>query len=86
MTNEEFQKLILEQLRDIKGDIAKLDTKIDVLEAKVDNYAVEQQKDVIALLQLNGKKLDEIREDVKSVAEITGEHEMKIRSLSRRPV
>lgn len=86
MTNEEFQKLILEQLRDIKGDIAKLDTKFDVLEAKVDNYAVEQQKDVIALLQLNGKKLDEIREDVKSVAEITGEHEMKIRSLSRRPV
>lgn len=69
----------------IKSDMA---TKADItrLENKIEQYGEVQQKDIYHLLQLTSKKIDTIHEDLKSLAEVTGEHEIKIRSLARRPV
>ncbi len=56
------------------------------IDAKVDKYGYAQQEDVIAILQLINEKINAVVEDVKSNAEITGIHEMRIRTLSRCPV
>ena len=69
----------IEKCMATKDDIARLETKIDTL-------ASEGQKDVIAILTLLDSKIEHIQEDIKSIAEITGEHEMRIRTLMRRPV
>jgi chromosome segregation ATPase len=75
-----------------KSDISTIQstmaTKADItrLENKIEQYGEVQQKDIYHLLQLTSKKVDNIHEDLKSLAEVTGEHEMKIRSLARRPV
>ena len=73
---------------DINTIRSTMATKADIirLENKIEQYGEVQQKDIYHLLQLTSKKVDAIHEDVKSLAEVTGEHEMKIRSLSRRPV
>ena len=66
MTNEEFQQLMLEELRSIrkdmatKEDISKLDTKIDILDGKVEQYGQIQQDDVKGLLEVMDKKLDQV--------------------------
>ncbi|XFO68502.1 hypothetical protein SPSIL_047250 [Sporomusa silvacetica DSM 10669] len=76
----------------VKADISTIQstmaTKADItrLENKIEQYGEVQQKDIYHLLQLTSKKVDNIHEDLKSLAEVTGEHEMKIRSLARRPV
>ena len=76
----------------VKSDISTIQstmaTKTDItrLENKIEQYGEVQQKDIYHLLQLTSKKVDNIHEDLKSLAEVTGEHEMKIRSLARRPV
>ena len=76
----------------VKSDISAIQstmaTKADItrLEGKIEQYGEGQQKDIYHLLQLTSKKIDNIHEDLKSLAEVTGEHEMKIRSLARRPV
>lgn len=56
------------------------------LDAKIEKYGQVQQQDIYHLLKLSNQKLETICEDIKSVAEIAGEHEMRIRTLSRRPV
>ncbi|WP_371363553.1 hypothetical protein SRRS_44330 [Sporomusa rhizae] len=56
------------------------------LDAKIEKYGQVQQQDIYHLLKLSNQKLETICEDIKSVAEIAGEHEKRIRTLSRRPV
>ncbi|MDU4959245.1 MAG: hypothetical protein E6X17_01075 [Sporomusaceae bacterium] len=68
MTNEEFQQLMLEEIRSIRKDmatkeeIAKLATKEEIakLDAKVEQYGQIQQDDVKGLLELMDKKLDQL--------------------------
>ncbi|QDR83228.1 hypothetical protein [Sporomusa termitida] len=89
---EELLKQILVRLDGIEKEVISIKsdmaTKADLtrLETKMEQYGEVQQKDVYHLLELTSKKVDSIHEDLKSLAEVTGEHEMKIRSLSRRPV
>ncbi len=102
MTNEEFQKQVMEKLESletrmsgienglggIEGRMTGIESKVAELPTRQELHAVvaEQQKDVIAMLQLLDKKLSDIQEDMKSITEIVGEHEVKIRTLIRRPV
>ena len=57
-------------------------TKADItqLESKLELYGQVQQKDVYHLWKAG------IRDDLKSLVAITGEHEVRIRTLFRRPV
>ncbi|CQR71340.1 hypothetical protein SOV_16990 [Sporomusa ovata DSM 2662] len=67
---------------ELKSDIAEVNAKIDAL-------GHETQEDVKPMLQHIDKKLDKqamaILEDFKSVTEVTGDHEIRIRTLARRP-
>ncbi len=85
MTSEEFQKAVLEEFNALKSDINAIKSTMATKE-DVHKIVAEQQKDVIAMLQLLDKKLSDIQEDMKSITEIVGEHEVKIRTLIRRPV
>lgn len=66
MTNEEFQKLVLEKLADVatKTDIEQLKKElkndIAVLDSKVDLLAQSSQEDIKSMLRLTDKKIDRI--------------------------
>lgn len=57
MTNEEFQKLVLDKLGSLEADIAKLPTR-----EELNQVVAGQQKDVMAMLQIMDKKLSIIQD------------------------
>lgn len=60
MINEEFQKLVLEKLSSLEQGQKSLEGKVDNLDSKIEKLAVTTQEDVIAMLQLTDKKIDQI--------------------------
>ncbi len=96
MSNEEFQKLVLEELRDLKAGQKSLEAGQKSLEAGQKNLEVnvsriEKKLDAVyeqtAVLtefrtEINAK-VDKILEENKSIHEILGEHEVSIRTLRR---
>ncbi|MEN6306110.1 MAG: hypothetical protein ABFD91_00010 [Anaerohalosphaeraceae bacterium] len=118
MTNEEFQKLVLEKLESLDSGMTNMDSRtttieskivnieskmtnmdsrmtnmennmatkqeladgIHCLETKIDDLTLLIQKDVKGMLELNNKKLNKISEDIKSLVEVTGDHEIRIRT------
>ncbi|MGL5513954.1 MAG: hypothetical protein ACRDBM_12060 [Sporomusa sp.] len=84
------------EIKGMKVELKETNKLLDHIQATMvtkdylDKVIIEQQKDVIAMLQHVDNKLDShislLREDLKSVAEVTGDHEMRIRSLARKPV
>lgn len=58
MTNEEFQKLVLEQLGDLKIELSAIKSEM-VTKEYIEKAVVEQQKDVMVLLQHIDKKLSD---------------------------
>jgi DNA anti-recombination protein RmuC len=90
---EEILKQILSEIKDLKSgqeqlreETSTINGKLDTLESKIDQLASDSQKDIVSILELQNKKLDDIREDIHSIIEVTGEHEIKIRNLSRRAI
>lgn len=73
MTGENFQKTVLEGLRDLKEGQSRLEDKLNDLEAR--NAARHLQME---------SKLNLLIEDKKSIFEILGEHEAEIRTLKRK--
>ena len=73
MTSENFQKTVLEGLRDLKEGQSRLEDKLNDLEAR--NAARHLQME---------SKLNLLIEDKKSIFEILGEHEAEIRTLKRK--
>ncbi len=99
MTNEEFQILVLQELKGIKSDIGDLKTgqkrledRQSVLEEgqkRIENKldAVYDQTAILTEFRTEANmKLDSLIEDNKSIHEMLGEHEISIRTLRRKPV
>ena len=85
MTNEEFQKLVLEELGRLKEGQKSLEEGQNRIEKKLD--AVYDQTAFLTEFRTEANaKLDNIIEDNKSIHEMLGEHEVSIRTLRRRPV
>ena len=57
MTNEAFQKTVIDQLVKMENQIGQLDSKT-VTKADIEIIIAEQQKDVVAMLQLLRQKFD----------------------------
>lgn len=96
MTNEEFQKLVLEKLVNLEQGQAKIEnrvssietnmaTKDDIsrLEDKIDCLASEGQQDVTAMLQLMNGKLDKQAEILKILSSRSIEQEAEIIVLKK---
>jgi len=99
LTNEEFQVLVLEELKGIKSDTSdlkagqkRLEERQGVLEEgqkRLENKldAVYEQTAILTEFRAEANmKLDSIIEDNKSIHEMLGEHEISIRTLRRKPV
>lgn len=90
MTNEEFQKVVLEQFAKIDQRFSQLETKVDNLpthedftrlESKVDKLAAEGQKDILTMLQLMDSKLTDLQETQEAAQSVIGKHEVSLAAL-----
>lgn len=96
MSNEEFQKTVLKELKELKQDMAEVKQDItglkqDVTELRQDFRRLEDKLDEMEVKNANRHleleaKLNLLAEDQQSIKEVLGEHEVAIRSLRRRPV
>ena len=85
MTNEEFQKLIIEKLSNMDAKMSSLEKKLDAVNEQTANL-LEFKIEVKENLKDLNAKLDTLIEDNKSIYGMLGEHEIAIRTLRRRPV
>lgn len=89
MTNEEFHKLVLEKLVALEQGQTKLEGYIENIEANmatkadVERIVAEQQKDVIAMLNLTNGKLDKQAEILKILSSRSIEQEAEIIVLKK---
>lgn len=92
MTNEEFQKIVLEELRSLKAGQINLEARQSNLEEgqreiKKESKAITEQ--IVNLAEFREKanaKLDTIIEENDIFKELIGKHEVDIRRLQRRIV
>ncbi|HEY3362149.1 MAG TPA: hypothetical protein VGK06_10110 [Methanosarcina sp.] len=85
MTNEEFQKLILDKLATVatKDDIKQLKDDIAVLDSKIDLLAQGSQEDVKSMIRLTDKKIDRIDTKIDILNNHLLEHETDIQLLKK---
>lgn len=92
MTNEEFQRFVVEKLNSMDSRLGAVEKNLDSMDSRLD--AVEKKLDAVcehtaSLVEFRTEvnaKLDVMIEDNKSIHELLGEHEVSIRTLRRRPV
>lgn len=61
-----------------------VDDKVSRIEEKVDKLAAESPKDIMSLLHLLNKKLDEIKHDVEFTYQKTSRNELEINRLKQQ--
>lgn len=70
MTNEEFQKLLLDEIRGLRSDINRIESKVDGLETKIDYFDIKADN-----LNLKVDKLEygqnSAKKDLKAIIEQT---------------
>ncbi|MZP30615.1 hypothetical protein GTO91_12915 [Heliobacterium undosum] len=90
MNDNEFQNQMLRELRDFQAGLQGMREEIKSLKQEVnrrfDRLERNEEEDVMGMLQTLHRKIDDMQEDQRSIAAIIGEHEVKIRTLSRQPV
>ena len=92
MTNEEFQRIVLEELKDLKAGQGKLEDRIGSLEDRMGSFerkldaVVEQTAILTEFKEDTSKKLDIIIEENQVFKEILGKHEVDIRRIQKRIV
>lgn len=67
----------------LKSDIARLDTKIDLAIENVDKLAVEQQRDVVAMLQVLSTRTERIETKIDILNHRSFEQEADIQLLKK---
>ncbi|MBA1336033.1 MAG: hypothetical protein HPY66_1854 [Firmicutes bacterium] len=82
MSSENFEKVVLEELKALKTGQLALESKIDAIGNKLDDIEAKNANRHLPL----ESKLNALIEDNKSICEVLGEHEVAIRTLRRRPV
>lgn len=79
---------VSDRLGNIETRVGNIEIKADNIEAKVEYYGQEQQRDIASLLGLVDQKinakLDSIIEQQKSIVEVLGDHEIRLRTLNRK--
>ena len=87
LLNEILQKLnsMDNRMNDIEKDIQTIKTEM-ATKTDIKTIFGEQQKDVLAMLQIMDSKLDDIFISQESISEILGRHEVQIMKLRKRPV
>lgn len=90
MTNEEFQNIVLKELKGLGVGQERLEKKVDTIQGQVD--VIQKQVDVIQeqtafLTEFRteaNEKLDNLTIESEILQEIVGRHEVSIRSIRRK--
>jgi len=82
MNNEEFQEIVIAELKGLKEDVSGLTETVIRIENKLDDLEVHNAEKHLK----TEEKLNALIEDSISMQGILGAHEISIRSLRRRPV
>ncbi|MCQ1529260.1 hypothetical protein [Lutispora saccharofermentans] len=85
MTNEEFQKFVVEKLGKIESEVKDIKTEVADLKKEVAGIKNHTASLIGFRTEVNAK-LDDMIEGNKSIYQLLGEHEISIRTLMRRPV
>ncbi len=90
MTNEEFQTIVLEELKGLRKDVDGLkerldglDEKLDIVDKKIDEI-YEQTADLTEFKEETAKDIKIIKEDNRRLKEIVGRHEIEIKILQKK--
>ena len=76
-----------QELQSVRGEL-----KADIQEVRqemlerFDRLERHSEENVVATLNLIHTKVGEIKDNLRSVSEVLGDHEVRIRNLTRRPV
>lgn len=90
MKNEEFQRIVLEELRDLKAGQGRLGVRMDKIEDRMGSLeskldaVVEQTAILTEFKEDTSKKLGIIIEENKVFKEIIGRHEVDIEMLKKK--
>lgn len=76
MTNEEFQGVVLEELKGLKKGQIELANKVDAI--------YNQTADLTEFKEETGKDIKESQEDNEVLKEMVGRHEIEIKTLERK--
>ncbi|GJM70062.1 hypothetical protein HMSSN036_22780 [Paenibacillus macerans] len=86
--NEELLKAIGElldqKLAPLQKKIEVVDAKVERIEEKVDKLAAESPEDVMSMLELLNRKLDEVQRDVEFTYHKTSLNELEINRLKQQ--
>lgn len=92
MTNEEFQKLVLEKLDSLGTDVSilqegqnSLESKLYSLEKKIDSI-YEQTATLTEFKTETNRNMEELMGDNKRLKEMVGRHDIDIEDLKRKIV
>ena len=85
MTNEEFQKIVLEELRSLKVGQRNLEEGQREIKKELKTIT-EQTADLTEFREETNAKLDTIIEENDILKELIGKHEVDIRRIQRRIV
>lgn len=83
MTNEEFQRVVLEELREIKSEQRQMKEELRQMNKDIKSV-IEQTADLTEFREETNAKLDLIIEENDILKELIGKHEVDIRRLQRR--
>lgn len=83
MTNEEFQKIVLEELREIKSEQRQMKEELRQMNKDIKSV-IKQTADLTEFREETNAKLDLIIEENDILKELIGKHEVDIRRLQRR--
>jgi len=98
MTNEEFQKLVLEKLtnaekfqtntEEFQSKAEEFQTKteerLETIESEILKISASQQDDIKAMLKIIVDKTSDIKEEMQGITDILGEHSVDIAVLKRK--
>jgi len=81
MLLESIKNMLEAQTADIKGEINRLDEKIDVLNAKMDTNFSDTRSELVEAVEAVGNKVDALERSIKDVETVTARNTFELQLI-----
>lgn len=81
MLLESIKNMLEAQTADIKGEINRLDEKIDVLSAKMDTNFSDTRSELVEAVEAVGNKVDALERSIKDVETVTARNTFELQLI-----
>ncbi|WP_195276936.1 hypothetical protein [Anaerotruncus rubiinfantis] len=81
MLLESIKNMLEAQTADIKGEINRLDEKIDVLSAKMDTNFSDTRSELVEAIEAVGNKVDALERSIKDVETVTARNTFELQLI-----